>query len=56
MNENNLPGKQIGAFRFKVEGKIFQGKLDEAKQNYIKWNPSAKWFIWLQDNYFEISH
>lgn len=56
MKNNNLPGLQIGAFRFQVESVIFQGILNLAKEKYSKLNPSKKWFIWLQDNYAIIKY
>lgn len=51
-----LEGRQVVSNRFEVEGTIFKGDIQEARERYARLNPSKKWFIWLCDNYQEMGH
>lgn len=52
-DELNEACKPVAAFEF--EGVIFKGSHYKAIAEYIAKKPSAKFFIWLQDNYKQLS-
>lgn len=43
--------EQTGVHRFTFENTTFHGEPEEAVREYVRRNPSDKFFIWLQDNY-----